>query len=482
MLSQFGFIFAICCTLFCSTFLFTNCNPHGYDESVKLVFSTDTLMFDTLFTTVSSTTKNFTVYNPSSEPVKLDILLAGGAQSYYSINVDGVAGTEFHDVEIAAHDSLFVFVKVTINPTSQSTPYLVTDSVIFYNTQRRQSVQLAAFGQDAHFIIPDHFTSSRNYRIVAHEHEHTHWTNDKPWVIYGWAVVDSLGKLTIDPGTHVYVHNGGGIWVFRYGNIQVNGTVDNPVVFAGDQLSSFYDHDYAQWDRIWINESTEDNVINHAIITNAAIGLQIESLEEYLKGKTIVNNTIIQNNKNVGVLGRTANLEMNNCQISNNGSYSIALQVGDYTLNHLTIANYYSQNARQDPAFGLSNFYEKDNFLILGNTNLVCNNSIIYGYLYNEIVASKNDEVDLDYQFNNCLIKQMDSESHFHNCLLNKDPLFIDKYKQNYNIEATSPAIDAGKTDLGITTDLMGRMRNGIPDIGAYEYYPIPENRRWQRR
>jgi hypothetical protein len=30
---------------------------------------------------------------------------------------------------------------------------------------------------------------------------------------------------------------------------------------------------------------------------------------------------------------------------------------------------------------------------------------------------------------------------------------------------------------LGITTDILGRPRNGVPDIGAYEYYPIPEEK-----
>ena len=129
--------------LLATTVLFPGCNRHGFDDSVKLEFSTDTLMFDTVFTTVTSITRNFTVKNPSKNPVKLDILLAGAAntgQSYYSINVNGKAGTEFHDVEIPGRDSIFVFVKVNINPTNQNTPYLVTDSVVFFNTNRKQSV------------------------------------------------------------------------------------------------------------------------------------------------------------------------------------------------------------------------------------------------------------------------------------------------------------------------------------------------------
>lgn len=479
------FIFLVFLPLLMSTF--TGCNPHGYDDSVKLEFSTDTLMFDTVFTTVGSITRSFTVYNPSVDPVKLDIYLAGGDRSYYSINVDGMAGREFQDVEIPAHDSIFVFVKVNINPTNQDLPYLVTDSVVFCNEKRRQAVQLVAFGQDAHFIIADHTNGSMPYKIVAHEHEDIHWTNDKPWVIYGWAAVDSLGKLTIDPGTRVYVHHGGGIWVYRYGNIHVNGTADQPVIIRGDRLESFYDTDYAQWDRIWINEGSSDNVINHAIITNATIGLEVSTLEEYLSNKTIVNNTVIHNNYNYGVLGWAANLEMNNCQVSNNGQYSICMQIGDYKLNHVTVGNYFSgSKVRKTPAVMLSNYYktiqlnaagEYEEVYMVGDAHLECNNSIIYGNNENdEFATSTIDGAILSYNMRNCLVKRAEFNDHFNNCF-NSDPKFVSNYGQDYNLQENSPAIDAGMNGLGITTDILGRMRNGNPDLGAFEYYPSSDDR-----
>lgn len=324
-----------------------------------------------------------------------------------------------------------------------------------------------------------------NYKIVAHEHEDVHWTNDKPWVIYGWAAVDSLGKLTIDPGTRVYVHSGGGIWVYRYGNIFVNGTPDQPVYIGGDKLDPFYNTDYAQWDRIWINEGTEDNIINNAVITNANIGLQVAALDEFLGNKTIVNNTIIHNNKSTGVLGWAANLEMNNCQVSNNGDYSMLLQVGDFKLNHVTVGNYFSQSERKNPALVFSNYYktvqanadgEYENVYVMGNSTLTCNNSIIYGYNSREFAVSSLQDVAIDYTFKNCLVKTDALDGHFINCF-NKDPKFVADFGQNYNLKEDSPAIDAG-FDMGISTDLLGRQRNGAPDLGAYEYYPAAETRR----
>ena len=88
---------------------------------------------------------------------------------------------------------------------------------------------------------------------------------------------------------------------------------------------------------------------------------------------------------------------------------------------------------------------------------------------------------ELNYTFHNCIVrKDSIQNSHFINCF-NANPKFIATYGQNYNIEETSPAVDAGMEGLGITTDILGRSRNGVPDIGAYEYYPIPEEKTMKR-
>ena len=462
-----------------------SCHRNNNVDGVKLEFSADTVLFDTVFTTITSSTRSFTVRNTTGSPVEVDIVLAGGKQSYYSINVDGVPGTEFRGVEIPPNDSIFVFVKVNINPSDQNLPYLVTDSVMFFQQNRTQSVQLVAFGQDAHFIIPNSGTSSMPYRIIAHEHEHVHWTNDKPWVIYGWAVVDSLGKLTIDPGTQVYVHKGGGIWVYRYGNIHINGTLDEPVTLTGDRLESFFANDYAQWEALWINESNEDNLIENAIISNSSYGIHLESLEEFTGNKTVINNSVIHNNQVMGIRAEGAVLEMNNCQVSNNGTYSLALWVGDFTLNHVTVANYFTQSSRKDPAVALTNNFIKTkviggeavNVTYLGDANATFNNCIIYGALTNEFATGKKDGAELNYTLHNCIVrKDSISNNHYINCF-NQNPKFIATYGQNYNLQEDSPAIDAGMEGLGITTDILGRPRNGVPDIGAYEYYPIPEEK-----
>ena len=105
------------------------CRKPVLDDNVKLWFSTSSITFDTVFTTLGSTTRYFTVYNPSEHDIKVDVFLAGGNTSCYSINVNGVAGNQQRDVLIPAKDSIFVFAKVTINPGNQNQPFLICDSI-----------------------------------------------------------------------------------------------------------------------------------------------------------------------------------------------------------------------------------------------------------------------------------------------------------------------------------------------------------------
>ena len=96
------------------------CRKPNLDGNVKLQFSQSSITFDTVFTSLGSTTRYFTVYNPSEEDIKVDVYLEGGDMSSFSINVNGVAGNQQRDVLIPAQDSIFVYAKVTINPGNQN--------------------------------------------------------------------------------------------------------------------------------------------------------------------------------------------------------------------------------------------------------------------------------------------------------------------------------------------------------------------------
>src|SRR5687767_9039121 len=136
----------------------------------SLSVSSDTLHYDTVFTTTGSITQFFRIYNDNNQKLRLNsVKLSGGAASYFKINVDGSAGPEVRDIEINANDSIYVFVSVKIDPAAGNLPFIVQDSIsIQYNGNERW-VQLDAWGQNAHFL--------RSLVVTGSEI----WTNDKPY-------------------------------------------------------------------------------------------------------------------------------------------------------------------------------------------------------------------------------------------------------------------------------------------------------------
>ncbi|HJN06985.1 MAG TPA: hypothetical protein QF480_10255, partial [Bacteroidales bacterium] len=212
------------------------------NPSLKLSFSVDSVVFDTVFTSIGSATKQLRVHNRSNSKIRISNLSLGlGEQSAYRINVDGVGANNFTDIEISGGDSIYIFVRVTIDPKNINNPYVVEDDIHFLTNGNEQSVKLIAWGQDANYILADSYIEGLPpFKIVADSLEVVHWTNQKPYVIYGYAVIDSYGKLIIDEGARIYFHEGSGLWAYVDGVLNVDGTVENQVTFKGDRLEHEY--------------------------------------------------------------------------------------------------------------------------------------------------------------------------------------------------------------------------------------------------
>ena len=450
------------------------------DDDEYTIGKTLTVTFDTVFTSIGSVTRYFVVHNTSKEDIKTTILLAGGKQSFYSINVNGVGGeTFFNDVEIPKKDSIFIFVKVNIDPKNQNNPFFVADSVVFRTSTHEQNVKLLAYGQDARYIIADKFIKTiegeelLRYKIVAGEHETVTWTKDRPYVVYGMAAIDSLGELNIEAGTKIYFHNNSGLWVSPYATLKVKGSLDEPVLFRGDRLEAWFDKDYAQWNRIWINEGTTVEIDN-AVITHAFVGVQVEpspfgNMITIAPNVAIIENTIIKKTQHCGVLSRFLNIDMTNCVIMDNGQSSLQLEGGAYTMKHLTVANYcITQKERKAATCYVSNLVsEYEDYPWDVKADFI--NCIIYGKNKTEVDVKKGQSGQLEALFQNCLIKAKDNSSYFKDCLRNEDPQFVDTLKHDFQLLPGSPAIGKGKPNIGVELDILGNPRGDKPDIGAYQ-------------
>ena len=124
-----------------------------------LGFSKDTVYLDTVFTNIGSSTYTLKVYNNSDEDIYVpNIRLENGETSGYRLNVDGMAGKNFDNVEILAKDSMFVFIEITEdiqNHMATDFEFLYTDKILFDAGNLQQDVDLVTLIKDAVFIYPD---------------------------------------------------------------------------------------------------------------------------------------------------------------------------------------------------------------------------------------------------------------------------------------------------------------------------------------
>ncbi|MBI2968613.1 MAG: hypothetical protein HYY40_12505 [Bacteroidetes bacterium] len=441
-------------------------DPTITDPSAKLEFSTDTVLFDTVFTTIGSTTQWLLVHNPHNRKIIIsEIILAGGQNSRFRVNVDGTPGTSFKNVEIQPKDSIFVFVEVTVDPNNSGAPLVITDSLMFLTNGNPQNVKLVAWGQDAFFY---------NYAIACDYI----LAKTKPHVIYNLLLVDSGCTLFIEAGTTVYMHNNAMLIVLKGGTLKVNGTINEPVVFRGDRLENFYDDVPGQWQRIWLSAGSKDNEINYAIIKNGTVGIQADTLGNSTNPTLKIDNTIIQNMTGAGIFAQGSYIRATNCAITDCGVYLAALTIGgDYEFRHCTFANFWSQETRQTGAIVLNNYYEDIN----GNKqyrdlqNAYFGNCIISGSLEDEVELDENTAAMFNYKFDYCLLKtkkEVTDQTHYTSIVKNEDPKFKDAGNYDLQLSAGSFAIDKGDISISaaVPVDIKGVTRDANPDLGAYEY------------
>ncbi len=450
--------------------LFFSCEKHEFNTSgnATLVFSEDTIIFDTIFTTIGSATKRFTIKNPYNERLTINsIYLAGGGNSPYRINIDGFAGTRLDHVELREKDSLYIFVEVTIDPNNSNLPLVVKDSIIFSFNNKQQDIDLISWGQDVNII---------NGEIIGTEN----WIADKPYLIYNSMLIDTNSVLTINPGTVLHFHKNSRLYVA--GTIIANGTFDSPITFQGDRLEKDYEDIPGQWDGIWLMAGSKDNFFNFTEIKNAIIGIQVDTLASLSKPTLHISNSRIENMTSTGIYAQGSTIEAHNNLISNCGQFAVALTIGgSYEFYHCTIGNYWGYSTRTTPSVLLNNYYIDINNKeqIRPIEKALFGNCIIYGNKESEVVIDQYDQESvLNFKFDHTLIK-VDKDfstfnpDNFEGIIVNEDPKFVDPYEGNFEIDTLSVVKDHGKKAYGYLfpydLNMNNRTTDNGPDPGAFE-------------
>lgn len=320
------------------------------DPSARLVFSTDTVKMDTVFSTIGSSTYSFWAYNRSGNGLRIaNVRLRSGNQTGFRVNVDGSyldnsTGSVVNGLEVRKGDSIRVFVELTAPETMQADPQRVADDLVFtLESGTQQTVCLQAYAWDA---LP-----LRNLVVTGD----TTIASTKPVIIYGGITVDSAATLRIE-NTTLYFHDGAGINV--YGKL-----LTSNVNMRGDRLDHMFDYlPYSrvsgQWGGLHFFESSTGNTLEDTQITSASDALVCDSaaLDEQ-NVRLAMTRCVVHNCKGYGLKAWNSVVSLDHCQFTNTLGDCVALFGGIALIDHCTIAQFYPFSADRGAALRFANEY-----------------------------------------------------------------------------------------------------------------------------
>lgn len=449
----------------------------------QLKFSVDTLMFDTVFTTRGSATFSVKIYNPQNEKVIISsVKMRNGENSYFRLNINGKAGTQIDEIELAGNDSIWVFAAVTIDPTDENTPFLTQDQLVATLNGKEFSIPFIAYGQNAHYIDGELLGTQT-------------LLTDKPYCIINNAWVDAGAVLTIPAGARLYFHQQSRLFVA--GTLKVNGTLESPVTFLGDRIDpKVWIGDYidlpGQWGGLYFFSSSSNNSINYAVIKNGgastiypdgndsrvlAATIQVDSGQTTSTiPKLRLTNTVIHSSAGYGIVAFQSHVYAENCRITQCGAENIMFfQGGKYRIFNSTIATEGTRflDHSKTVTMAMLNYLPiSQNEYRSAALDAEVKNCIVHGSLVNEVYFDKVNDHAAEVKIGFSMLKTNEPIPAFvatNNILLNQDPMFVDSAKTDYHLLDGSPARHAGTVVGELTKDLDGITRNNPPSIGCYE-------------
>ena len=435
-------------------------------------FSVDTLRFGTVFTDEPTPTHRFTVHNPHSKSLSIsDIRLSGKDAACFRINVDGISGERFSDVEIRGKDSIFVFVEATL-PEAAGLGADYEAQVEFLTNGVTTSVAVAAYGLNVERVRAQTIDSD------------TRFTATKPYQIYDSLVVAPGATLTLEAGTRLCFHDKASLIV--RGTLLSEGTPEAPVVMGGDRTGNVvsdisFEIMSRQWTGVFFTPSSKDNVLSHTTIQNTVEGVAIAGAEDAdysVAPQLYILNSVLTNSGDLALYAEHSAVKAVGSQFSEASSGLVYLHGGSHIFNHCTFSNNYLFTVIGAPAVQLAHLgYDKDGLDDGSDRPFLkadFSNCILYG-LGSEL--SHGDLTGFDVYFRRCLLKSAGTDDdNFLMCLWDEDPLFYtvrNDYIFDYRLMPDSPAIGAADPALTLpeaASDAYGLSRGSLPDLGAYVF------------
>lgn len=429
--------------------------------SAQPLYSTDTLRIGYTFAGEGTPTRTFKVHNRNSKGISISSIALREADSDVSwrINVDGIAGTNFANVDIRANDSIFVLVEATFpqNPAPGKVEFNAHLDFVVNGVE--STVVLNAVSENVTTI--DALDVAADITLTA----------ENPYRVMQSIVVQPGATLTLDPGVRLHFHDKALMKID--GTLVSNGTVQAPVTMDGDRFDQVvgripYDIMSGQWRGIEFGPESTDNCLTHTVVRNTVEGVryvQRQSEDPVSEPELTLIRSRLTNSQTTVLSSEARNITAIGCEFSEGGAGLVSLASGRHVLNHCTLSNNYLFAAITGAALTLAG----------QEISADIANCIIYG-LGADVTPGTLDNMDV--MLRRCLIRSNGTDdNNFIETIWGQDPLYYtvrEDYFFDYRLRPGSPAIGAADPLLTMPeayTDFYGRERSAtMPDLGAYVF------------
>ncbi len=479
-------------------------------QTQDIRFSSDTVYLDTVFTSIGSSTYNLRIYNQANHNIKIgSIRLGQASDSQFRLNVDGMHGQDFNDVEILANDSIYVFIETTVNIKD----YAANAPEFLYNDQLlvdEQTVELITLVKDAIFLYPKREDGFKEMIPLGTDEEGNAFgiegfylednelifTNERPYVIYGYAGVPSEKTVRFEAGARIHFHDNSGLIAAESSSVHVLGEQsadaemqEGEVIFEGDRLEPFFENIPGQWGAIWLTAGSTNHIFRHATIKNASVGILMDYNDETENPTLVLEQTQIHNSSAVGLWAKTGHVRAVNSIFGNAGNASFFGNIGgSYEFTHCTFANYWNRSFRSTPAVILNDYVpisETEDF-VMPLEKAVFANCIIDGNQTVEFWVEQKGDQELSFSLDHTALRfspadetiyenpyyDFSSSTLYPKLILNKQTAFHQPSTNDFRISQESEVIGLGKSThaASVPVDLNGVDRTNLPDLGAFQH------------
>jgi hypothetical protein len=472
-------------------------------QTEDIGFSSDTVYLDTVFTAIGSSTYNLRIYNQSDRNIEIgSIRLGQGNDSQFRLNVDGMHGQNFNDIEILAKDSIYVFIETTVDIKD----YAANAAEFLYNDQLlvdEHSVELVTLVKDAIFLFPERQDGFKEVIPLGEaddegnifvidgfylEEDELVFTNERPYVIYGYAGVPPEKTVRFEAGARIHFHENSGLIAAQSSSVHVLGEQSNDpglqegeVIFEGDRLEPFFENIPGQWGLIWLTAGSTNHIFRHATIKNASVGILMDYNDETENPTLVLEQTQIHNSSAVGLWAKTANVRASNSIFGNAGNASFYGNIGgSYEFIH--------RSFRSTSAVILNDYIpisETEDF-VMPLEKAVFANCIIDGNQSVEFSVEQKGDQELSFSLDHTALRfspaddaifknpyyNFSSSNLYPKLILNKQAAFHQPTENDFRISQDSEVIGLGKSthSASVPVDLNGIDRTNTPDLGALQH------------